>query len=451
MKALPGPIPRMPPLHGPDAPAIGGTVVMIILVVVLTVGSFAAWSALAHIAAAIPAVGRLGVETNRKEIQHLEGGIVRHILVQDGEVVDAGTPLLVLDDTRPGAELGVLRNEFVALSAARARLLAELAEDQAVRFDDEFVALADEADAADYLETQRQLFRTRKATVSNTLDINRRRLDELSQQVAATEAQRAAAREQLRLISEELIGTRELFEEGYAPKTKVLALERTAAGLQGNVGALSGRLAELRETIEKVNLETLEVQNVFRNETIEELKRTETELKSISERMGAKIDTVSRTVVRAPESGIVQNIRFHTVGGVVGAGEVMMEIVPQEDRLIAEVQVRPQDIEAVFPGRTANVYIIPYQTDRIPPIAGLVTYVSPDIVTAESPDQEPYYEAKVALDPDSLRTVRQETGMELPLYPGMPVQTMIVLRERTVLDYLIQPIYTVVEFGMREE
>lgn len=446
--ALPGRRSGRSPADGPMAggPQIRRLVIGMAVVVALTFGGFFTWAALASLASAVSAAGAVSVETHRKVIQHLEGGIVADLLVRDGDAVEAGQPLLRLEDVRPRADLAILEASYVMMAATKARLEAELTEADAFALPAAVQDLASTEEARQHLENQKSLFAARRAELDNRVQILRQRIGELQEQAAAIEAQQAAVVQQRRLIAEELAGTRELYQKGYAPKTKVLALERAAAELQGQAGSYAAQLAETREAIGKTDLEILDLRNSRRSELAEQLKDAQSELARLSEEIAAARDTLARTVVRAPEAGVVQNLRIHTVGGVLPAGAPILDLVPQRDRLMMDVRVRPEDIEVVHVGQAASVYLVPYQNKQLPPVDGSVAYVSADALKDEATGDS-YYSARIQLAEDALDRLDQDVA----LHPGMPVVAMIILGERTVLDYFTAPFRRLSEFGMREE
>lgn len=446
--ALPGRGRRAAAPAAADAagPQIRRLVLGMAVVVALTFGGFFTWAALASLASAVSAGGTVSVESHRKVIQHLEGGIVAELLVRDGDEIVAGQPLLRLEDVRPRADLTILEATYVMLAATKARLDAELVGAETLALPAAVEALATTDEARQHLENQRSLFTARRVELDNRAQILRQRSGEMQEQAAAIEAQQAAVAQQRRLIGEELAGTRELYQKGYAPKTKVLALERAAAELQGQAGSYAARLAETREGIARANLEILDLRNSRRSELAEQVRDTQSELARLSEEIAAARDTLARTVVRAPEAGVVQNLRIHTVGGVLPAGAPILDLVPQRDRLLMDVRVRPEDIEVVHVGQAAAVYLVPYQNKQVPPVDGAVVYVSADALKDEA-SGEPYYSARIELRDGALDGL----GQEVTLHPGMPVVAMIILGERTVLEYFTAPFRRLSDFGMREE
>lgn len=443
---LPGPRSRRGVAPTTPLPAIGAIVVAMGVVVGVTVGGFLLWAALAGLTSAVSAPGFVSVESHRKTVQHLEGGIVAEIAVRNGDVVKRGEPLVLLEDIRPRTELAILQANYVTLWAAKMRLEAEVAGAERLTFRPELEDMADRVRARHHLENERNIFEARWTELRNREAILHKRIKELEEQASAAAAQQAAVSEQRRLITEELAGTRELFAKGYAPKTKVLALERAAAELQGQAGSLASRVAEARETIAKTRLEILDLSNSRRSAATDELRAVQGDFEKVSEQIAAMEDVLARTVIRAPEDGIVQNLRIHTIGGVLPPGADVLDLVPQRDRLLMDVKVRPEDIDVVHVGQEAETYLVPYEARRVPPVRGVVTYLSADALVEETTGM-PYYAARVQLDTDAL----QGLEADVTLHPGMPVIAMIILSERTVLDYFISPFWRLGQFGMREE
>lgn len=444
--ALPAPTAGQGPRPLPDHPSIGRVTLAMVLVASLSLGAFLVWAATAGLASAVGAPGFVSVESHRKTVQHLEGGIVAEIAVRNGAIVRAGDPLIVLENIRPRADLSILNANQVRLWATRTRLEAELNDAEALNFPSDLLAAATTEEARQLLRNEEAAFAARRAETQNRIAILEKRIGEYDEQAAAAAAQQTAVAEQRRFILEELAGTRELYSKGYAAKTKVLALERAAAGLQGEEGAWAARVSETREAIGKTRLEILDLRNARQTAAAEELRLIQAELDKVVEQLAATRDVLGRTVIRAPEDGIVQNLRVHTIGGVLPPGGEVMDLVPQNDRLLMDVKVRPEDIDVVHVGQHAETYLLPYEARRVPPVKGTVSYVSADALVDEATGY-PYYAARVEVDPDALN----DLGPSVVLHPGMPVTAMIILGDRTVLDYFLSPFWRLAEFGMREE
>lgn len=437
---------RRRPQPLPATPPIARITLAMGLVTAVSFGGFLVWAATAGLASAVGAPGFVSVESHRKTVQHLEGGIVAEIAVRNGDMVHRGDPLIVLESVRPRADLSILEAAHIRLRATRLRLEAEMTDAAELQFPADLVALAGSDETRQILRNEQAAFAARRGEMQNSIAILEQRIRELEEQSSAAAAQQASVSDQLRFIMEELAGTRELYSKGYASKTKVLALERAAAALQGQAGSWAAKIAEAKESAAKTRLEIKGLLNTRRTVASDEMRVVQADLDRVVEQLAATRDVLGRTIIRAPEDGVVQNLRIHTVGGVLPPGGQVMDLVPQRDRLLMDVKVRPEDIDVVHVGQRAETYLVPYESRRIPPVGGTVTYVSADALMDEATRQA-YYAARVELNAEALSALDPSVA----LHPGMPVVSMIILAERTALDYFLSPFWRLGEFGLREE
>ena len=408
-------------------------------------GGFGTWAAVAPLASAVVAQGIVAVDSNRKKVQHLEGGVVAELAVRDGERVEAGQVLLRLDETRARAAYGMLRGATDADRAIEARLVAERDGLSMVAYPDELLARADESDVADTLRGQSLLFDARRSAREGQVAILAQRIVQLEEQIEGLAAQKAAKDRQVALIHEELGGLEKLFKQGHARKDRVLALQREAAELDGERGELRASIARLRTSIGETRLEVLQIDRGFREEVVGALRDVQTQLVDLAERLAAARHVVDHVEIRAPADGIVVGLDVHTVGGVVRAGETLLEIVPQDDRLIVEARLRPADIENLAVGHQAMVLFSAFSQRTLPTIVGAVSYVSADS-RADPRTGEPYFVARIEIEPGELAKLGERR-----IQPGMPAEVMIRTGERTALQYLTQPFLDSINRAWREE
>ncbi|MGO1117748.1 HlyD family type I secretion periplasmic adaptor subunit [Rhodovibrionaceae bacterium A322] len=410
-------------------------------------GGFGGWSTVATLDSAAPASGVLTVKSHRKTIQHKDGGIIETIHVKDGDKVDEDQVLITFDDTQPRAALSIIEGQYYLALAQRDRYLAEFDDKDELIFSAEVTDQSYEPSVQQIMAGQLQQFKARRDSLKSQLDVMEGRLAEFDERIAALQSQSQAVNEQLGYIREELQAVEVLFKKGLEKKPRVLALKRSIAQLKGNYAQLQGQIAEARQGISATKLQMIDVKNVNRAEVTNGLEITEKELADLSERLIASRDIVERTVVFAPISGTIVGSRFFTEQGVVASGEAILDIVPQDDELIASVKVRPTDIDSVYIGQAATVNLLAFSEGRreIPSIDATVTNLSADLVTDDSGAEE-YYSATLTLDGSDM-----EDSIIDELYPGMPVQAMISLGERTVIDYLISPLTRSLDTTFREQ
>lgn len=429
----------------PDRPPVRRILLAGTAIVLIGLGGFTAWASTAPLSSAAIAPGVVKVDTNRKTVQHLEGGIIAEILVREGQAVEAGQVLLRLDDLESRALFQMLDDQHAALRAQEARLLAERDEQKELAFPPELEARRAEPKIAEILDGQRRIFESRKAILDGQTSVIDQRVAQLKAQIAALEAQLASGREQLSFIQEEMTGVRDLVKRGLEKKPRLLALQRNAAYIAGQQGEYQGRIAQAREAIAQADLESLNLRKARIQEVSMELREVQTKRAETAERLSTASATLHRREVVARQAGVVLNLRYHTTGGVVAPGSAILDIVPQNDRLTVEAQVRPTDIDMVHEGLAAKVVLSAFKQRTTPQLDATVTSVSADALTDERTGQL-YYLARVSVNEAELSRLNG-----VILQPGMPAEVMIQSEERTLLDYLIQPITDSFRSAFREQ
>jgi len=408
------------------------------IVLLLFFGGFLIWAATAPLDSGVPAPGITIVESKRKTVAHLTGGIVKEILVKDMQEVREGQPLILLDDTYASAHYQSARKEYYALLAIKARLEAERQGAKVVTFPSELTAATELSDeAARQMAQQQALFASRRQALTSEL--------RLYEEAAQTNEQNAMARKaQFQFLQEQLAGMRSLASEGYAARNTQLELERQAVELRNQI-VLSERQAQ------EARLRAQARREDYRKEVETQLAETTKQLAIVEERLRAAKEELERTVIRAPASGYVNALAVHTVGGVIRPGEPLMEIIPKDEKLIFEVQVPPQHIERVHPGLIAEVQLANFHDLAGKVLEGIVTSVSADLVTDRmaglgGQPVPPHYVARVELTKNGWATL----GANRRLQPGMPVTVLVKTGERTFLQYLIKPIWERLHSAVKE-
>lgn len=409
-------------------------------------GGFGTWAALAPLSSAAIAHGSIVVGTSRKTVQHLEGGIVGTILVKEGTQVKAGDPLVSLDQTQPAASLGVLQFKLRAATARQARAIAESKGAAKVVFPDWLLAeAANDPATADMVEAQERLFRTRRESIESQTAILQRRIAQYREEIVGLRAGIASDNKQMELIREELVDVRVLVEKGLEKRTRLRALERGAAEIEGSRAKNMSSVARSQQAIAESELRILDLATQQANEVATELRDTQGEISDTGERLVAARDVLNRTIIRAPVTGTVTNMQIFTAGGVIAQRQPLMDVVPAGDDLVIDAQVDPNDIDIVHPGQVAQVRLLAYSPRTTPELFGKVETVSADRLLNEKTGQ-PYYSARVRIDPESLASLGK-----LALYPGMQAEVLLVAGERTVLSYLVRPLTGVFARSMRQD
>lgn len=436
------------PSAAPDAaarPRLRGPIVTGIAIVVLFFGGFGGWSALAPLASASIASGVVGVDTKRKTVQHLEGGIVGDILVTEGDHVRAGQVLVRLDETRPRATLELLRGRQLAATALEARLAAERDGADSIRFPDALSDRAADPKVAEVVAGQTEIFEARRRSVQGQISILNQRIAQFEEEITGLKAQIGAENRQLKLIVDEIADVSGLVDKGLARLPRLRALQRRQAEIEGSRSDHYARIARARQNIGENLLRITELRTAMVNEVVEQLRAVQDELLDIDERIRAAEDVLRRTDIRAPQDGVIVGMQVHTTGGVVGPGEPLLDIVPSSDRLVVEAQVDPADIDVVHPGLEAEVRFTAFSNRYTVPVMAKVTSVSADRFVDERMGTA-YYAAKVELTEDPAEVL--DGGV---LQPGMQAEVMILTGDRTALSYLMRPLFIGLTRAFRED
>lgn len=434
-----------PDRPAPPVPAsVRGPALAGVLVIAAAFGGFGGWAALAPLNSAVVAQGTVTVSGNRRDVQHLEGGIVRDLLVRDGDVVAAGDVLLRLDPSRAAASLGMLRAQRDADLAQEARLLAERGQRDEPAFPDELLARAGDPGVAGILAGQRLLMETRRQARDGQVSILRQRVAQHQEQIGGLNSQILEKRRQLALLGEELADKRFLYGKSYSPKAQILALERETARLNGEIGEHGGDIARARQAIGEAELQIIQVSRTVQDEVAQELRKVQAAIADLRERFAATRDMVRRLDVRAPVAGTVVGLTAHTEGGVIAPGAVVMQIVPLHEPLVVEAQVAPNDVGHLHPGQEAGVRFPAFAGRTAPPVFGSVEQVSADRMVDQRSGL-PYYLVRVTVPEAALKRLD-----ERKVIAGMAADVMMTTGERTALHYLVSPLLDLVGKSMRE-
>jgi HlyD family type I secretion membrane fusion protein len=404
------------------------------IILACTFGVFGTWSALAPLSSAVVAQGIIKVDSSRKKVQHLEGGIVKEILVRDGRHVKAGDVLIRLDETRAGASHGIVQAGYETALAHQARLVAERDGRPEIQFPPELAQRASDPKIADIIKAQNELFRARKASIAGQLDILSQQVLHLEKQIQGLTAQQKAKEEQLASLKAELEGLAKLLSEGMVEKTKVRNIEREISKLEGERGAHISEIAAARASISEKELQKFQIRKRFQEEVVAELRKSQSEVFDYLERSSATRHVLENTEIRASVSGTVVDLRIHTAGGVINPSEVLMEIVPESDRLIVEGRVRPEDVDRVSVGLPTGVKIAAFNQRTMPELQGQVSYVSADSIQEEKTGLT-FFLIRVDVSEGELKRLGDQQ-----IQPGMVADLFVRTGERTFLDYLLRPI-----------
>ncbi len=426
------------------APSLRRTVLAATAVIALGFGGFAAWAMTAPLDSATPAMGTIVVESRRKTVSLLESGILKDLLVHEGDHVVEGQPLLRLDDTQARAQLGQATAQRWAALSKLARLSAEMGEAAMVVPPDLQAAAAADVALAALLANEQRLLDSRRQSLKGSLAVQEKKVAQMNEQIAAFQAQSDSAGLRLGFIEDELKTVLALLDKGLAQKSRALELQGTRAQLQGTLAEMTARRAEARQNILQAELELIRMRDAWQSEVGRELQDTHALLADVGERIRSAADIMARKLVTAPDAGTVTDLKFVTSGSSIGAGQPVLDIVPKDSHLVIEAAVQPNDIEHVHIGQKVNVRLISYKQHKVPVLTGELTYVSADRqIDAKG---QPFFVARAELTPGALDSLK---GVKL--YPGMPAEVLIIGGERLAIDYFLSPITDSLSRAMREE
>jgi HlyD family type I secretion membrane fusion protein len=406
-------------------------------------GFFGLWATLAPIASAAVAPGKIILSGSRKTIQHLEGGVVDEILVQEGDTIRKGQPLIKLNEIAARARLDLFRKQYLAALATEARLLAERDNKKNLIFPEEVLEKKDDKEVSEMIDSQKRLFDSRRDSINSQIDILKKKKSQYRNQIEGLEAQIKSATDQIGLLQQEINAVSTLLRQGNAQKPRLLALQRNQAELKGRKGEYESTISRTEQAIAEADLQILNIRNEFSNKVAAEYKENVDKIADLQERLKASVDIIDRIIITAPLSGIITDLRAHTIGGVIKPGDKIMDIVPI-DELLVQAAVAPQDIDVVTEGLEARVRLTAYKSRTVPPLAGRVVHVSPDRYDNEQTGQS-FYWARIKISPEELQ------ANDLQLTPGMPADVLIVTGERSLVSYIMAPITESIHKAFREE
>jgi HlyD family secretion protein len=404
-------------------------------------GGLGYWAATAKLESAAIAYGDLSVLTKRQEIQHLEGGIIEKLYVQEGDLVEKGQLLIQLSKRQAMAKLDSLSGRFIHTLAKENRLSAELDELPTIVWADDLESIPRVDIVQEAQLVQNKIFEARKRFFDSKLSIIEQSISGANLELENLQQTKVIETERLNFIAEEIDSNQALVQKGFSGKSTLLQLKRLAAEVRSTLSQLDRQSLTVRKRLDE-NLAQIEELKLERlNEIVEELRNTKTEIVAIREEYRSAQDIVARTTINAPISGRVVNMQVFTEKGVIGSGETLLELVPQDDKLLVEARVNPQDIDLVNPGQQAHVRLTALNARTLAPLDGTVLTISADKLSQEN--QEDFYLARIAISPEDVTKHR--------LTSGMNAEVLILSEPRTPLSYLIKPITESMNRAFREE
>jgi HlyD family secretion protein len=413
-------------------------------ILLLALGIGGSLALLVPVAGAVVLTGALVSGTNSMKIQHPAGGVIEQILVRDGQHVQRGAVVVKLNEVAARASLDVIEQQLDQARAQIARLTAERDNLPEPKWPAELLRRAANARVAGLIESEKSQFDARQTAYSKQVEILKHRASQLEQERAGYQSQAAANEKQKKYVSLELEGLEKLYKQQLVPLSRLSAVAREAARLEGELGQLTSNIAEHASKIDEANVQISAAAQARRVEVTKELTEARAKLAELLERRAAAKDVADHVEIRAPRGGTIHQLAVHTIGGVVAPGEVLMLIAPDGDDLVVEARLPPNQIDQVSTRQSATVRFSAFDRSTTPELHGSVTYVSPDVVH-DSHSGATYYSVKVVLAQSEL----QRLG-NLKLVSGMPVEVFLQTGNRTILSYLLKPLSDQVQRVMRE-
>lgn len=415
-------------------------------IVFLTFGVFGGWAAIAKLDSAVVASGTISLEGNRKVIQHFEGGIVAEILVEEADTVKEGDVLLRLSDVESRSNLEVLSNRLEVLRVVEARLQAERHLEDSFALPEDFQNTPLSINVVDTFADQQEIFADRRSILKSGTDILSSRVEQLELQIEGLELQRSALERRIENFTVMVDRMASGVEKGLVEKNILAQRQDELIQIEANLGQVISEIGQTRNVVGETEYQKLQVTQEYRERANAELEDIRSQIAELEERAKVAGDVLSRTDIRSPGSGTIQNLQVHTLGSVIAPGEVLMELVPQDEELVVNARVAPIDIDNVLPGLETEVRFTAFKTKLTPIVLGSVQNVSKDVITPDNPNDLPYYLARVDVEENEIpEDVRDR------LTAGMPVDVIITTGERTVLNYIASPLLDAVRKSLIEE
>ena len=408
-------------------------------------GGFLVWAAFAPLDEGVPSQGLVAIDTKRKAVQHLNGGIVKEVLVGEGDTVKEGQLLIRLDEAATRANYEAIRQRYLGLRAMQGRLVAEQTGAATIAFHPDLKSAAGDPLIRSQMVTQEQLFRSRKAALQADLQSLRESIEGQEGLLTAYQGMLSNRRMQVSLLQDELKQTRELVKEGYAPRNRQLELERMVSEANGSIAELLGNITRGQRSIGELRQKIIGQQQEYRKEVETQLADVTREVQSDEGKFRALADDLTRVEIRSPAAGQVVGLTVQTVGGVIQSGQKLMDIVPENELLLVETKVAPNLIDKVHAGLPVDIRFNSFANAPQLVVDGKVVSVSGDLLTEQQTGVQ-YFLSRVSVTPEGYKKLGKRQ-----LQPGMPVEVVFKTGERTLLTYLLHPLTKRMAASMKEE
>lgn len=412
-----------------------------LLIIGVLLGGIGSWAYFTEISGAVVASGNVVVETNTRQVQHQEGGIVKSIFVKNGDVIEAGDLLIRLDDTITNANLSVIIKQLIELYAQEARLTAEQQGIEKIAFADNGF---EEKEQKDIRDSQVGLFNARKNSLDGKRQQLREQIVQFQSKITGLEAQREAKIKETLIVEDELVNLDDLLGQQLVSASRVTVLNRDIVQLRGEIGGFTSDIAQTKEAISERNIQILQLDEEFLASVLQEIQDVRSQIGKLEEQKIAAEDELRRIDIIAPLGGFVHNLSVTTIGGVLGPRDVAMSIVPKDDLLVVEAQIEPINIDQISPDQNARIRLPSFDQRTTPELNAKVETISADLLRDEATGVQ-YYKVRLKISEAEIDKLDGKS-----LVPGMPVETFIQTDKRTVMSYLLKPIRDQISHAMRE-
>ncbi|MDX9706737.1 MAG: HlyD family type I secretion periplasmic adaptor subunit [Azospira sp.] len=409
-------------------------------------GLFLLWAAFAPLDEGVPAMATVMLDTKRKAVQHQQGGIIKEVLVREGQVVQEGDTLIRLDDDATRAGYESIRQHYVALRALESRLLAEQLGAEVIDFHPDLVAAAEDSFVRQHMDNQTSLLRARRLSLQAELQ-------GIEESIRGQQAMQQGFKDmlphrnsQIALLREELAGIRELVAEGYAPRTRQMELERLLADVSASTADLQGNAARTQNAIAELKMRALQRKQEYQKEIDTHLAEVRREVEADADKLRAAAAELGRTEIKAPTTGQIVGLNAQTVGGVIQPYQTVMDVVPENETLLLEIHVPPHLIDRIQPDDLVDVRFNAFAHSPQLVVEGRLLSISGDLLADPSGQLPPYYLARAVLTPEGMEKLGRRT-----MQPGMPAEVVIKTGHRSLLTYLLHPLVKRIAASLTEE
>lgn len=414
-----------------------------LIVILFVMGG--AWATFTNLSGAVIATGQVVVLGKPKTVQHLNGGIIADIRVDNGDRVTKGDLLIRLDDTLLEANQNIYGHRLREVVARRARLVAERDGLDDISWDDSVLEVFGTKLSSSSKDGQDRLFQARLSTRNGQVAQLREQIKQLRNQIQGVEALNSSRNTQLGFLDEELEGIRSLNKQGLSPKSQLMGLERQREGIIGQIAEQDSELARIQNSISQAEIQILQVNREFRENVLAELRQIEQEINDVTQQLHATVEQLRRVDIRAPVTGIIHELAIFTIGGVIGPGGQVLQIIPQDEGFEVEANVEPQFVDELFPGQDAILRFSAFNNRTTPEIKTSLKAISPN-VSVDDQTGLTFYKINLTISDKQLEELDGQT-----LVPGMPVEIFIKTGDRTALNYLTKPLIDQIYRTFREK